>query len=60
LLDEPFNHLDQDSIRVTAKIINRLATGGAAFLMATHFVPPEFSTALHRILPFDGLPESQQ
>jgi ABC-type Mn2+/Zn2+ transport system ATPase subunit len=60
LLDEPFNHLDQDSIRVTARIIERLALSGSAFLMATHVVPTEFGTALIKVLPFDSQAKSQQ
>jgi ABC-type Mn2+/Zn2+ transport system ATPase subunit len=60
LLDEPFNHLDQDSIRVTARIIERLALSGSAFLMATHVVPTEFGTASIKVLPFDSQAKSQQ
>jgi ABC-type Mn2+/Zn2+ transport system ATPase subunit len=39
LLDEPFNHLDQDSVSGLAKRMASMGSEGASFLVATHTVP---------------------
>jgi ABC-type Mn2+/Zn2+ transport system ATPase subunit len=52
LLDEPFNHLDQASIDTVAKIIKSLASGGAAFLIATHTVPEGLNIPTVKTLSF--------
>lgn len=51
LLDEPFNHLDQDSVLLVATIIASRAQEGSSFVIATHAVPESLSTS--KVLHFE-------
>jgi ABC-type Mn2+/Zn2+ transport system ATPase subunit len=52
LLDEPFNHLDEDSVEVASTIIKTRANAGAAFLIATHTVPTSLNSGAAKTLHF--------
>jgi ABC-type Mn2+/Zn2+ transport system ATPase subunit len=53
LLDEPFNHLDQEGIEDAAKVIATLAHDlGKSFVIATHIVPQSLEKGLLTKLNF--------
>ncbi len=54
LLDEPFNHLDTNSIAIIAKAIHTLTELGATFLISTHSVPPSLNRESIKTFTFDS------